>query len=161
GTIDTLNLQAEGKLGRRHLFTAGYEFEREEYLARDHDENTDPTQRVDTRTNIAQRSHAAFAQDQFRALDNRCQVAVAFLAQAFRLGQPEFSGGTSIYSGRQSQAPQTAYTADGSILYFFSSSGTKLRAHVGNGYRAPSLSERFGSSFFTGVFSPFGDPGLR
>jgi vitamin B12 transporter len=38
---------------------------------------------------------------------------------------------------------------------------SKLRAHVGNGYRAPSLFERFGTSFFGGFFSPLGDPRLR
>ncbi|MCA1631081.1 MAG: TonB-dependent receptor [Acidobacteria bacterium] len=37
-----------------------------------------------------------------------------------------------------------------------------MRAHAGNGYRAPSLFERFGSSFSSlfGGFSPFGDPRL-
>jgi iron complex outermembrane receptor protein len=44
----------------------------------------------------------------------------------------------------------------------FRSSGTKLRAHAGNGYRAPSLFERFGT-FFSSFFgySVFGDPRLR
>src|SRR4030095_6005037 len=36
---------------------------------------------------------------------------------------------------------------DGSVAYMFRSSGTKLRGHVGNGYRAPSLFERFGTFF--------------
>jgi outer membrane receptor protein involved in Fe transport len=41
--------------------------------------------------------------------------------------------------------------------------GTKLRAHTGNGYRSPSIFERFGSSFsdFDGLFTPLGDPRLR
>src|SRR5215208_7406482 len=44
----------------------------------------------------------------------------------------------------------------------FRSSGTKLRAHIGNGYRAPSLFERFGA-FFDSFFgySAFGDPCLK
>ena len=59
------------------------------------------------------------------------------------------------------QSPPTAYTGDGSIAYFFRSE-TKLRAHVGNGYRAPSLFERFGSSFSSLFgYSVFGDPRLR
>ncbi|HEY8459427.1 MAG TPA: TonB-dependent receptor, partial [Blastocatellia bacterium] len=33
--------------------------------------------------------------------------------------------------------------------------------HIGSGYRAPSIFERFGASFFNGVFSPFGDPSLN
>ena len=57
--------------------------------------------------------------------------------------------------------PPTAYTGDGSVAYLFRASGTKLRAHAGNGYRAPSLFERFGSSFSGSFgFSPFGDPRL-
>src|SRR6185436_5494455 len=44
----------------------------------------------------------------------------------------------------------------------FRSSGTKLRAHVGNGYRAPSLFERFGSFFDSSFgFGAFGDPRLK
>jgi len=44
----------------------------------------------------------------------------------------------------------------------FRSLGTKLRAHIGNGYRAPSLFERFGT-FFDSFFgySAFGDPRLK
>src|SRR5207253_3042189 len=45
--------------------------------------------------------------------------------------------------------------------YFLPGSGTKLRAHVGNGYRAPSIFERLGSSFFDGNFTPLGDPRMR
>jgi iron complex outermembrane receptor protein len=59
------------------------------------------------------------------------------------------------------QAPPTAYTGDGSIAYLFRRSGTKVRAHVGNGYRAPSLFERFGTSFGSFGYSVYGDPGLR
>jgi hypothetical protein len=83
GIIDTLGLQGEGKLGRRNLLTAGYEFEHENYRGQDSNQNPDPAQRLDSGVDITQR------------------------------------------------------------------------------YRAPSLYERFGSSFFTGVFSPYGDPGLR
>ena len=38
---------------------------------------------------------------------------------------------------------------------------TKLRLHVGNGYRVPSLYERFGSYFFLGTFFPLGNPQLK
>ena len=53
------------------------------------------------------------------------------------------------------------------MSYFISSTGTKLRSHVGNAYRAPSLYERFGGGFFSNpvngqlVFTPFGDPYLK
>ncbi len=36
-----------------------------------------------------------------------------------------------------------------------------MRAHAGNGYRAPALYERIGTSFYFGAFSPLGDPNLR
>jgi iron complex outermembrane receptor protein len=63
-------------------------------------------------------------------------------------------------------SPPKALTADVSISYFANTSGTKLRAHAGNAYRAPSLFERFRGGFFndfvTGqpVFSAYGDPFL-
>ena len=38
--------------------------------------------------------------------------------------------------------PERSLTGDGSIAYFIRSSNTKLRAHVGNGFRAPSPSHR-------------------
>jgi iron complex outermembrane receptor protein len=68
----------------------------------------------------------------------------------------------SPFRGLTFQSPPTAYTGDGSVAYLFRSSGTKIRAHVGNGYRAPSLFERFGSSFdsFFG-YSTYGDPRLK
>ena len=51
---------------------------------------------------------------------------------------------------------------DGSAAYFVRQTGTKFRAHVGRGYRAPSLYERFGSGFdsFFG-YSAYGDPRLE
>ena len=80
--------------------------------------------------------------------------------QAFRLSDPEFTGGASPYEGFALNAPKTAYTGDAAMSYHFAETGTKLRAHVGNAFKAPSLFQRFGSSFFFGSFSPFGDPRL-
>ena len=60
--------------------------------------------------------------------------------------------------------PPSAYTFDGSASYFISSSGTKLRTHAGNGYRVPSLYERYGTFFNTfpsNSFTALGDPGLK
>ena len=161
GRIDTFNIQADARLGARNLLAAGYEFERERFIGGNRDENPNAALRVNSGTNVKQTSNTFFIQNQFRALENRFQASAAFRAQSFDLTQPEFFGGTSVYSGRQYESPKTAYTGDGSVSYFFSSTGTKLRAHAGNGYRAPAASERFGSSYFNGVFSPFGDPRLR
>jgi len=161
GRIDTLNARADLQLGRFNLFSAGYEFEREYYANVTRDENPDPTQRADALTRIRQRSHTIFAQNQLRLLDNRFQLSAAARVQTFALSQPEFVGGAPQYRGVRVGAPPTAYTGDGSVSYFFATTSTKLRAHVGNGYRAPSPFERFGTSFFFGSFSPFGDPRLR
>jgi vitamin B12 transporter len=161
GRIDTFNLQADARMGQYSLLTVGYEFERECYIGRNRDQNTDPLFRTDAGTEVEQHSNSFFIQNQWRALENRFQVAAAFRLQSFDLKQPEFFGGTSVYSGLQYESPRTAHTGDGSISYFFRSTGTKLRAHVGNGYRAPAPFERFGSSIFNGVFSGFGDPRLR
>ena len=79
-----------------------------------------------------------------------------------RLQQPVFTPVASApYAGITFQSPPTAYTGDGSIAYTFRSTGTKLRGHIGNGYRAPSLFERFGTAFdsFFG-YSAAGDPRL-
>jgi iron complex outermembrane receptor protein len=64
------------------------------------------------------------------------------------------------------QNPPNALTGDLAISYLLTASNTKLRAHAGNSYRAPSLYERFGGGFnanpVTGVviFTPYGDPRL-
>jgi iron complex outermembrane receptor protein len=96
-------------------------------------------------------------------MDDRLQISGAFRTQIFRLQQPVFTpANSSPYAGLTFLSPPTAYTADGSAAYMFRSSGTKLRGHVGNGYRAPSLYERFGT-FFSSFFgySVYGDPRLR
>ena len=68
------------------------------------------------------------------------------------------------YTNLTLENPPTAYTFDGAASYFFEKSKTKIRAHIGNGYRVPSLYERFGtfySSFGTPSFVALGDPNLQ
>ncbi|MDT5270384.1 MAG: vitamin transporter [Acidobacteriota bacterium] len=111
---------------------------------------------------VNERSHSFFVQDQLRFLDERLQLSAAFRAQTFRLGTPRFTPTTGApYAGLSFDSPPNAYTGDGSVAYLFRTRGTKLRGHVGNGYRKPSLYERFGTFFspFFG-FSTFGDPRL-
>src|SRR5262249_51702847 len=110
---------------------------------------------------IRQRSHTFFAQNQTRLLADRLQLSLAFRLQGFDLSAPRFTGGAPRYVGASFDAPPNAYTGGGSAAYLFRTTNTKLRAHVGNGYRSPSLFERFGSSFFGGDFTPFGDPRLE
>lgn len=157
--IHTFNARFDLRAGSANLISGGYEFESENF--KNPSFPVDPA--ANSNVNVTQRSHALFVQDQLRLLDNRLQISAAFRAQFFRLQQPEFTpAATSPYAGLTFLSPPAAYTGDGSVAYTFRAAGTKLRAHVGNGYRAPSLFERFGTFFdsFFG-FSPIGDPRLK
>ncbi len=158
GRAHTLNARTDFQLGRAQLITAGYEFEREQFI-----NNSFPESPADnSAVAVTERSHSFFVQDQIRLLADRLQLSAAFRAQHFTLNAPRFApAGTSPYGTFNFNAPPNAYTGDGSIAYLFRATGTKLRGHVGNGYRAPSLFERFGTSFFAGSFGAFGDPRLR
>src|SRR5213594_4386084 len=98
---------------------------------------------------------AFFAQDQIILLDGRLQISVAARAQLFRIRSEDRPGVLSNID------PKNSLTGDGAIAYFIRSTGTKLRAHVGNGFRAPSLFERFGNGVFQNVPTRLGDPTLR
>jgi iron complex outermembrane receptor protein len=157
--IHTLNARVDIQTRGVNFLTGGYEFENESF--RNPSIQVNPADNSDV--DVSQRSHALFMQDQLRLLDDRLQISGAFRAQFFRLQQPIFTPAASApYTGITFQSPPAAYTGDGSIAYTFRSSGTKLRGHIGNGYRAPSLFERFGTAFdsFFG-YSVFGDPRLE
>jgi len=159
GRIHTFAARFDVRAGRANLITGGYEFESENVKNPSFQPNPADNSDVD----VTQKSHAFFVQDQLRFMEDRLQISGAFRAQFFRLEQPVFTpAASSPYKGLAFLSPPTAYTGDGSIAYLFPSSGTKIRGHVGNGYRAPSLFERFGTSFdsFFG-FSVFGDPRLK
>ena len=161
GRIHIAEARADVQAGRHQLLSGGYEFEQEAFDNWNTDENPDPGLRTDNRVRIRQRSHAAFLQDQISLLGRRLVVTLSGRMQAFRLREPRFDGGRSPYEGIPVDSPKTAWTGDAAAAYMIRASGTKIRAHVGNAYRAPSAFERFGSSFFFGAFSPFGDPRLR
>ena len=158
GDVDTLTSRVDLRLGGANLLTAGYEFERESYGDFSTDESPVPPR---SSLDILQRSHTFFAQNQTRLLADRLQLSLAFRLQGFDLSAPRFTGGAPRYVGVAFDAPPNAYTGDGSAAYLFRTTNTKLRAHVGNGYRSPSLFERFGSFFFGGDFTPFGDPRMK
>ncbi|MBV9242342.1 MAG: TonB-dependent receptor, partial [Acidobacteria bacterium] len=116
--------------------------------------------------NEQQSSHTFYAQDLVSLDDGRLQLAGGIRAQWFSLDRPTFSLTNAPYSNLTLSNPPTAYTFDGAASYFFRSSGTKLRAHVGNGYRVPSLFERFGTffdqfGFPNPDFVALGDPFLK
>jgi iron complex outermembrane receptor protein len=159
GLIHTFDARADWRPSKSNFVIAGYEFESENFRNSSFQVNPADNFAVD----VTERSHAFYAQDQFRLLDDQLQLLLAFRAQFFSLERPKFEPiARAPYQNIAFEAPPNAYTGDGAIAYVFRSTGTKLRAHVGNGYRAPSLYERFGASFssFFG-YSVYGDPRLR
>jgi outer membrane receptor protein involved in Fe transport len=95
-------------------------------------------------------------------LQGRLLFSGGFRAQFFQVDNPVFiPSASSPYQGIAFSSPPAAYTGDGSAAYFLRSTNTKFRAHVGRGYRAPSLYERFGSSFDSLFgYTNYGDPRL-
>lgn len=151
GGTDTLDGRVNLRLGRRNLLTAGFEFERETLFQ-------------ETLTDFGtfggatdrQRTFAVFGQDQLFLLDDRLQISLGVRGQFYRINAADRPGFLSNISA------ESSITGDGSIAYFIRSTATKLRAHAGNGFRAPSLFERFGEGTFQQVgFTRFGDPTLR
>jgi vitamin B12 transporter len=158
GRIHTLNARVDLGLGRENYVTAGYELENESFVSRTLPGGATAESSVD----VSQRSNAFFVQDQIRFLEGALQVSGVFRTQLFSLRAPDFipdSG--SPYQEVDFDSPDNAYTGDGSVAYFIGDTGTKFRAHVGTGYRAPSLFERFGASFGPFGYSTYGDPRLR
>ena len=150
GHTDTLQARLDQNAGKHNLISAGYEFEHEKYF------NFNGTVASTNSVDLRQRSHAVFAQDQIRLADGQLQLTVAGRVQSFGLTPPVFAGFTNPFTGAAALEPPTAYTGDGAVAYFFRTTGTKLRAHVGNSFRAPSGYERFGG----GGGTYYGDPRL-
>ncbi len=160
GHIQTADAQIHAHLGRFNLLSAGYEFENENY-AFDTTDQSNPA--AASGTNVTERSQALFVQDQAHFFGDRLQLSAAFRTQFFDLDTPRFLPIASApYQGISFASPTPAYTGDLSAAYFFRKSSTKVRAHAGRGYRAPSLYERFGSGYdsFFG-YTVYGDPRLR
>ncbi len=167
GDIDTVDTKILWRPRTWNSFTAGYEFEREGYLNLD-DNRVNGPGAVRTRTVAEQRSHAAYFANQITLAQQRLQISVSGRAQHFSLDKPQFvySGAVNNYERVQAVTPPRALTGDVAISYFVPRSGTKIRAHGGNSYRAPGLYERYGTGFFYNsvlnavAFSPYGDPRL-
>jgi vitamin B12 transporter len=162
GRIDTANGHLTWRPAgtNRNTMTAGYEWERERFL----NEGGTPNASDAFWTRAGQRSHTFYIQDRASLVDDRLQLAGGFRVQGFRSRTPGFSSTNAPYSGLRLDNPPNAYTFDGAASYFFRSTGTKLRAHVGSGYRVPSLYERFGTFFSTfgpPAFVALGDPLLK
>jgi vitamin B12 transporter len=151
GATDTLDARANLRFGPTNLATAGFEFERETLF-----QETVSAFGLNGGATDRQRTFALFGQDQLFLLDDRLQISLGLRGQFYRIkaaDRPGFLSGINA---------ESSITGDASIAYFMRRTGTKLRAHVGNGFRAPSLFERFGEGTFDTVgFTRFGDPTLR
>lgn len=159
GLINTANSHFNWTANHFNQITLGYEFEHEKFgndgLTSDRSGNFS--------TRARQLSHTLYAQDLLGFYNNKLQIAGGFRAQFFNLKNPVFSAANPPYQNLHLENPPAAYTFDGAISYFFEKLGTKARAHVGNGYRVPSLYERFGTfySSFSQSFIALGDPRLE
>jgi iron complex outermembrane receptor protein len=163
GRTNQLQLRFDTAALPKNRVTGGYEFERESI------DGLNTRAQVNgplVRTTGAQNSHSLYAQDQLGFFSGRLQIVLGGRLQKYDLKQPGFSTPagvpTSPYAGTAVTSPDNSYTGDISVAYFVASSNTKFRAHFGNGYRAPSLYERFGSGYnsTTGTFAYYGDPRL-
>lgn len=161
GTIHTGNAHLNWTPNGKNQFTAGYEFERERFG----NDGRTPSGSGDFFTRAGQQSSTFYVQDLVSLLDGNLQLAGGARVQKYSLDRPGFSLLNAPYNNLTLNDPPTAYTFDGAASYFVKRSGTKFRTHVGNGYRVPSLYERFGSFFDD--FSPehqfvaIGDPFLK
>lgn len=167
GDIDTADARINWRARPWFSVAAGYEFEREGYLNSDDNRMPGPS-RLAVRTEAGQHSHAAYFANQIALADRRLQISLSGRAQGFGIDRPRFvySGTAAAYDNAAVITPPRALTGDAAVSYFLARSGTKLRAHGGNSYRAPGLYERFGSGFYYDsisnavIFSPYGDPRL-
>ena len=151
GTIDTIDARSNLRVSNSNTATFGFEFERESLF-----QHSESSFNFFNNTTDRQRTFAFFGQDQLSFLDDRLQIAVGVRAQSYRLSAADRPGAL------QSRDAENSVTGDGAVSYYIASTNTKLRAHVGNGFRAPSLFERFGEGFLAGAGTVrFGDPTVR
>lgn len=151
GITDTFDARVNLTLGRSNFATIGVEAENESLF-----QQSNPSFSAFNNTTDKQRTFAIFGQDQMSFFQNRLQLSLGIRGQFYRLraaDRPGVLGNIDVKS---------SVTGDGAIAYFFRSTNTKLRAHAGNGFRAPSLFERFGAGTISGAgFVRFGDPTLK
>ena len=151
GTTDTVDARMNLRVARTNLATAGVEYERESLF-----QTSQPSFTFFNNTTDRQRTFAVFGQDQLSFLEDRLRISLGVRGQWYRIRSADRPG---FLQGREAES---SVTGDGSVAYLINSTGTKLRAHLGNGFRAPSLFERFGEGTFSGAgIVRFGDPTLR
>ncbi len=157
GLINTGNIRGVYTPNDTNTLTVGYEFEAEKFA----NDNFNATGTSTSNVLDRQRSHTFFVRDDASFFDRTLNLSGGIRYQSFSLDTPTCAPAVCPTAFNNISSPPSAVIADGSAAYFFKRSGTKIRAHVGNGYRVPSLYERFGSYFFFGAFSPLGNPQLE
>ncbi len=151
GDVDTLDSRLNIRVSASNLATIGFEFEHESFF-----QESLPSFSTFNNTTDRQRTFALFGQDQLSFLHDRLQLSMGIRGQSYRIRSADRPGLL------QSRNAESSVTGDGAVAYFIPKSNTKLRAHVGNGFRAPSLFERFGEGSFAGAgVVRFGDPTLK
>jgi iron complex outermembrane receptor protein len=146
GLIKTANAHFDWLPASQNRLTIGYEFENEKF-----ENDSSSAFSPDLSTLAKQSSNSIYLQYLLGLMDGQMQLAGGFRSQFFGLSQPRFTAASPL-NGIQLETPPAAYTFDGAAAYYIHSTRTKLRAHIGNGYRIPSLFERFASFF--GAFHP-------
>ena len=154
GRVDTVEARTDRSwLGQ--VTTAAYEFEREGYESRS--APADPA--AGWASTLTEHTHALSVQHQAQV--ESVYVAAAFRAQRFAIDRVRFEPTSRApFASGAFAAPPGAFTADLSAARAIGATGTTLRAHAGNGYRAPSMFERAGASFGSRGYTVYGDPRL-
>ena len=155
--IDTVQARLDWT-SKFNFLAGGFEFEREAFDNTGTTQNLRPVADSFNRATVAQLSKAVHAEDRWTY--RNLQVTFSGRIQDFDLRRPVLTGGPSPWDNTPSVSPPTAYTGDIGAAYRIARSNTKLRGHIGNAYRAPSLYERYGTGFFAGSFTAYGDPRL-
>lgn len=160
GQIHTLNTKVNLTPVRNNLLTIGYEYELEKYG----NDGFSASPGSDFFARVNQSSNTIFAQNLLGLFNDKLQLAGGFRVQSFSLDDPTFSVNNAPYDNLTLDNPPNAYTFDGAASYYFANTGTKIRGHIGNGYRVPSSYERFGTfppSAFSPNFTAIGNPYLE
>jgi outer membrane receptor protein involved in Fe transport len=156
GTVETLDLRADRQWTPRQATRFSYEFERERYVS----ESLPVDVALAWNADITQDSHAASVHHELRF--DALQVAGSLRAQRFGLEQVALvPAERAPFAATAFETPPSALTADIAATHLFARTGTQLRAHAGNAYRAPAMFERAGVSFGSRGYNVFGDPGIE
>lgn len=158
GQIHTLNTKFDWIPISNNRLTVGYEFEWEKFA----NEGFQADGSNEFSTSAVQSSNTFYIQNLLGLMNDKLQLAGGFRFQNFSLKTPQATPTTVLRERFTNlESPPNSYTFDGAASYYFDKTDTKLRFHIGNGFRVPSLYERFGSFFFLGGFTFIGNPDLK